>query len=82
MKPHYPNSWYVERADEAGYWRPLIDSAGNKSYATGYLNALESFNPHPAYRLITNKGKLSEGRHARSSVNVVAIVAAAKEAGK
>lgn len=69
MKVHYPNSWYVEQEGALDSWWPLIASVGNKSYAMGYLNAIDSFNPHPAYRLITNKGELFEIRNARGVVH-------------
>jgi hypothetical protein len=73
MKVHYPNSWYVEQEGALESWWPLLTSVVNKSYAMGYLNALDSFNPHPAYRLITNKGELFEVRHARSAVKTAAV---------
>lgn len=56
----YPNSWYIMRHSHCCGWLPLLDSVGNRSYATGYYNALTSFIPRPAYRLINNKGKIAE----------------------
>lgn len=71
MKIHYPNQWYVEMFDEARErWWPFLDSVGNKSYATGFFNALDTFIPHPPYRLIDNKGELYEVCRARKPVNV------------
>lgn len=79
MKIHYPNSWYVERLNSDGHWWPELGSVGNKSYAMGYLNALDSFNPHPSYRLITNKGELFEIRHARGQVKTASPAQPARE---
>ena len=74
MKAKYPNSWYVERfcdyGNEGCEWLALFDSVGNKSYATGYINALDSFYPHPAYRLINNKGEIVKEYHARTDMRL------------
>jgi hypothetical protein len=70
-KTPYPNSWYVEQffdyGNEGCEWKPLLGSVGNKSYATGYANALDSIYPHPPYRLIDKKGKVAKEFHARVS---------------
>lgn len=68
----YPNSWFVcRKCDATGEWVPLHMSTGNKSYAMGFLNALDGFYPHPGYRLFTNKGELFEERaaHGKPKVN-------------
>lgn len=58
----YPNSWYVTQrcAVGDGLWLPLVGSVGRRDYARGYLAALESFYPHPEYRLISAKGEIAE----------------------
>ena len=58
----YKNSWYVEKLSEISdnYWITLLDSVGNKSYATGYLNALDSMYPSATYRLIDKNGKVAK----------------------
>ena len=69
-KNPYPNSWYVTQfmdyGSEAEWW-PILGSVGNKSYATGYVHALDSFYPHPAYQLINDKGEVFKEFHARSA---------------
>lgn len=71
MTSRYPNSWYVEQFYDYAYegceWKPLLGSVGNKSYAMGYLAALDSFYPHPPYRLINNKGEIAEHCPSRSA---------------
>jgi len=67
----YMNSWHVRRySDVRDKWVPIDASVGNRSYALGYLNALDSFYPHPSYRLIDKDGRLHEERRDRSAPNL------------
>jgi hypothetical protein len=55
--------WRVERwSAGAQTWCSISESVGNKSYASRYLNALDSIYPRPHYRLITNMGEVFEVR--------------------
>ncbi len=71
LKNPYPNSWYVTQfmdyGNEGAEWKSILCSVGNKSYATGYVHALDSFYPHPPYRLMNNKGEIAKEFHARSA---------------
>jgi hypothetical protein len=64
---YYSNKWYVER-QQGGDWKIDHASVGTKAYAMGYLNALDSMQPHPPYRLIDKTGQVSETRPAREAM--------------
>ena len=68
--PCHLNFWYVEQLFNNIEWRLVPDSMGNKSYATGYAAALDSFYPHPPYRLIDNKGEVVKEIPAKSSPHI------------
>jgi hypothetical protein len=69
MISKYPNSWYVEQHCDVGfgYWQALLGSVGKRLYAEGYLAALQSFYPHPKYRLINNVGEVDRIISAKSA---------------
>lgn len=37
-------------------WIRMMGACGNKSYALGWLHALDSFYPHPDYRVVRAQG--------------------------
>lgn len=45
-------SYWVEQRLATGSWARVIGSEGNRSYALGWVHALDSYNPHPPYRLM------------------------------
>lgn len=62
----WPGQHYVQRFSLDTGWMTLNDSVGNASYARGYFNALSSFYPSPAYRLIGKDGTVVEERSGKS----------------
>lgn len=75
MNNPYPNSFYVEK-HSPNYplrdgWMPLITSVSYyKTYAQGYLEACDSFQPHNGYRLIGKDGSVLEERKSRGPMKV------------
>lgn len=58
--------WTVERQLSSGIWIVVQGSGGRKSYAQGWYDALTSFHPRPAYRLIDDTNKVRETCNAAS----------------
>lgn len=53
-------TYHVQRYSTATGWARVIGSQGNRSYALGWLHALESFYPRPACRCARADGKVIE----------------------
>lgn len=56
-----PGYWHVQRLSEnLGRWVRVGGSAGGRSYAAGWFDALTSFLPRPAYRLVRPDGEVTD----------------------
>lgn len=66
------NLWYISKLIDGTIsdWLPIMGSAGNKSWAEGYLACLESYYPHGKYKLVNNKGEVVREIQERGGINV------------
>jgi len=68
----YPNSFYVVKyIGPPLEWYPLIGSVSTyKTYAKGFLEACDGFQPHEGYRLIGKNGEVLEEKKPRGKPHV------------
>lgn len=65
----YPNSFYVEKyiRDGIGWFPMMVSVSYYKTYAQGFLEACDGFQPHNGYRLIGKDGEVLEEKKPRGT---------------
>lgn len=59
--------YLVQRRGHDGTWRGVVGSAGNRSYARGWYDAVTSYLPRPAYRFAREDGTVIAEDHERGA---------------